>query len=126
MLQSFQLTRITRQESARRLFAIASHQLIVTRSVTYFFRSRYDNLHSYRSGGWTQFPIVWDFVKRTAVDKAPPMEADPAIPALREGDAMHVAPPYYPEAALAARTHGIYKLHVMLRFDTSSALDSVG
>ena len=62
-------------------------------------------------GGWTQFPIVWDFVTRKAIDKAPPMEADPAIPALREGNAMHVAPPYYPEAALAARAHGICKLH---------------
>ena len=25
---------------------------------------------------------------------------------------MHVAPPYYPEAALAARAHGICKVHV--------------
>src|SRR5260221_4580317 len=44
--------------------------------------------------------------------KAPPMEADPAIPALRDSNAMHVAPPYYPEGALAARAHGICKLHV--------------
>jgi TonB family protein len=63
-------------------------------------------------GGWIQFPIVWDFVARKAIDKAPPMEADPAIPALRGGNAMHVAPPYYPEAALAVRAHGICKLHV--------------
>jgi TonB family protein len=64
------------------------------------------------SGGWTQFPIVWDFVKRPAGDKTPPMESDPAIPALRGGDAMHVTPPYYPEAAVAAHAHGICKLRV--------------
>ena len=63
-------------------------------------------------GGWTQLPIVWDFVKRKTIDKTPPMEADPAIPALRTGNAMHVAPPYYPETALLARAHGICKLHV--------------
>jgi len=64
------------------------------------------------NGGWTQIPIVWNFGKRTGENKAQPMEADPAIPALRQGDAMHVAAPYYPEAAVAARAHGICKLHV--------------
>jgi TonB family protein len=64
------------------------------------------------NGGWTQLPIVWDFVTGKAIGKAPPMEADPAVPALREGNAMHVAPPYYPEAAVAARAHGICKVHV--------------
>jgi TonB family protein len=64
------------------------------------------------NGGWTQLPIVWNFGKRTAVSKAQPMEADPAIPALRQGDAMHVAAPYYPEAAVAAHAQGICKLHV--------------
>jgi TonB family protein len=64
------------------------------------------------NGGWTQIPIVWNFGKRMADDKAQPMEADPAIPALRQGDAMHVVPPYYPEVAVAARAHGICKLHV--------------
>jgi TonB family protein len=64
------------------------------------------------NGGWTQIPIVWNFGKRTADNKAQPMEADPAIPALRQGDAMHVAAPYYPETAVAARAHGICKLHV--------------
>jgi TonB family protein len=64
------------------------------------------------TGGWTQLPIVWNFGKRTADNKAQPIEADPAIPALRQGDAMHVAAPYYPEAAVAARAHGICKLHV--------------
>jgi TonB family protein len=65
------------------------------------------------NGGWSQLPIVWHFGKRTADDdKAQPMEADPAIPALRQGDAMHVTPPYYPEAAVAARAHGICQLRV--------------
>jgi TonB family protein len=64
------------------------------------------------NGGWAQLPIVWDFVTRKAIGKTPPLEADPAIPALRDSNAMHVAPPYYPEAALAARAHGICKLHV--------------
>jgi TonB family protein len=64
------------------------------------------------NGGWTQLPIVWNFGKRMADNKAQPMEADPAIPALRQGDAMHVVPPYYPEAAIGARAHGICKLHV--------------
>jgi TonB family protein len=63
-------------------------------------------------GGWTQLPIVWHFAKRKTIDKTSPMEADPAIPALWEGNVMHVAPPYYPEAAIAARAHGICKLHV--------------
>jgi TonB family protein len=62
------------------------------------------------NGGWTHLPIVWNFGK--ADNKAQPMEADPSIPALRQGDAMHVAAPYYPDAALAARAHGICKLHV--------------
>src|SRR5450631_4491962 len=82
------------------------------------------------SGGWTQFPIIWDFVKRAAGDKTVPMEADPAIPALREGDAMHVSPPYYPEAALAARVHGICKLHVTVSeagdVDELSIIQSTG
>jgi TonB family protein len=64
------------------------------------------------NGGWTQVPIAWNFGKPTGDSKAQPMEADPAIPALREGEAMHVTPPYYPEAAVAARAHGICKLHV--------------
>jgi TonB family protein len=64
------------------------------------------------NGGWTQVPIVWNFGKPTADGKAQPMEADPAIPALRQGDAMHVTPPYYPEVAVAARAHGICKRHV--------------
>jgi TonB family protein len=64
------------------------------------------------NGGWTQLPIVWNFDKRTADNKAQPMEADPAIPALRQSDAMHVAAPYYPQAAVLARAHGICKLHV--------------
>ncbi len=63
-------------------------------------------------GGWTHLPIIWNFGGRTTENKAQPMEADPAIPALREGDAMHVTSPYYPEAALASRAHGICKLHV--------------
>ncbi len=63
-------------------------------------------------GGWIQIPIVWHFGKRGADDGAPSMEADQAIPALREGDAMHVTAAYYPEAALAAGAHGICKLHV--------------
>jgi len=63
-------------------------------------------------GGWTQLPIVWHFFTRKGIGTPPPMEADPAIPALRDGNAMHVAPPYYPEAALVARAHGICELHV--------------
>jgi TonB family protein len=64
------------------------------------------------NGGWTQVPIVWNFGKRTADNKPQPMEADPAIPTLRQDAAMHVAAPYYPEAAVAAGAHGICKLHV--------------
>jgi TonB family protein len=66
------------------------------------------------NGGWTQLPIVWNFGKRTPDSKAQPMEADPAIPALRQGDTMHVTAPYYPEVAIAARAHGICKLHVTI------------
>jgi TonB family protein len=64
------------------------------------------------NGGWTRLPIVWNFGKRTTDNRAQPMEADPAIPILRQGDAMHMTAPYYPEAAVAARAHGICKLHV--------------
>ena len=63
-------------------------------------------------GGWTQLPIVWNFSKQKPENAAQPMEADPSIPALRVGDAMHLAPPYYPQTALAAQTHGICRLHV--------------
>src|SRR5260370_11623453 len=53
------------------------------------------------NGGWTQLPIVWNFGKRTADNKAQPMEADPAIPVLQQGDAMHITPPSYPAPAAA-------------------------
>jgi TonB family protein len=64
-------------------------------------------------GGWTQFPIHWLFVP-TQEEHAPPVGRDPSIPALARGSAMHLLPPYYPDAALEARAHGICKMHVVV------------
>jgi len=63
-------------------------------------------------GGWVDIPIVWHFAKEKVSAQPPPLQADPAIPALRIGYPMHVRPPYYPEAALATHSHGVCKLHV--------------
>lgn len=68
-------------------------------------------------GGWTSFPIHWRFVGPTDESKPPRADADTSIPALLASGPVHVTAPYYPDAALISRAHGICKLHVTISAD---------
>jgi TonB family protein len=68
-------------------------------------------------GGWTSFPIHWRFAGPTDDSKPPRMDADTSIPALLASGPVHVTAPYYPDAALISRAHGICRLHVTVSAD---------
>jgi TonB family protein len=73
---------------------------------------RFEGLPDGDSGGRSYFTAYWVFHSEQGdVRRQPEVKADPSIPQLPAGGAMHPLP-NYPADALAQHAHGICKLHI--------------